>query len=252
MKWSASALLLAFALTVAPSHADGTSGEVALAREQFERGVAAAQSGRWADAREAFARAYDLHPHPTTLLNLAGAEAETGRVVAAAEHYRKVVRDAAVTAEERAAAEQALARVEKRAARVRVVVDGRRLAADRVEIDGAAIASAAVGEDLPIDPGEHAAVLKRNGAEVARRGFALREAESRTVSLDAPAPPATPAPATAETSGGGLLASPWFWAAVGVVVVGGTFATVCAAGACSGSGGAHPATGNAGPNIKLP
>ena len=236
---------IALAVVCSSSHADVTANEAALAREQVRSGVAAAQEGRWRDALEAFRRAYALSPQSTTLLNLASAEVQTGSLVSAAESYRKVVRarEGDVSEDQREAARRALAQVEPRIARLRVVVRAQRQG-DRAELDGAPLAAAAIDADLPVDPGTHVVRVVRGAAEVARASRSLEEGQFVTLELEVaePAAPVKTAPS------GGWFASPWFWTGVGVVVVGGTFAVLCATTLCEGP---SPHAGSLG-SVKLP
>jgi hypothetical protein len=195
-----------------------TAAEVTLAREQFREGVAAARTGRWWEALEAFTRSYELAPRPATLLNLAGAQVETGHLVEGAESYRRFLREADGRAAQRIPmAEAALAAVEPRIARVRVEIDGL-LSRDVVSLDDLPLSEAVLGEELPVNPGAHALRVERDGAEVGRAEFDVLEGERRMTPIALTLPPGEEAPAA--SAGPSWLRSPWFWAAVGVVVVG--------------------------------
>jgi tetratricopeptide (TPR) repeat protein len=80
------ALLLAIAaafVTVTASggaHADPARDS---SRVEFSRGVAFVKQGNYRAAREAFADAYRLYPHPSILLNLGIAQWKTGQFVEA-------------------------------------------------------------------------------------------------------------------------------------------------------------------------
>jgi hypothetical protein len=195
-----------------------TAAEVTLAREQFRDGVAAARTGRWWEALEAFTRSYELAPRPATLLNLAGAQVETGHLVEGAESYRRFLREADGRAAQRIPmAEAALAAVEPRIARVRVEIEGL-LSRDVVSLDELPLSEAVLGEELPVNPGAHALRVERDGAEVGRAEFDVVEGERRLAPIALTLPPGEEAPA--ESAGPAWLRSPWFWTAVGVVVVG--------------------------------
>src|SRR5947208_298081 len=76
------------------AHADEpTAAEIAMSHEQMNRGLAAAQRGDWIAAREAFARAYALDSRPAVLFDLAGAQTQTGQLLAGAESYRRFLRE---------------------------------------------------------------------------------------------------------------------------------------------------------------
>lgn len=231
-----------------------TASETALARQEFDAGLRAARDTRWEEARQHFARSHELAPRPVTLLNLAGAQAQTGQVVAATESYRRFLatandRDKARYREE---VERALAAADARIGRAELRITG--LAeSDAVQLDGTEISRASLALALPLDPGPHVVAVLRADTEVGRTTFTVAEGGSNPVALEVP--PATvatvpspeeaargvaldsPRDATPETraddrrgtpsdEGGGLLSSPWFWIVTGVVVAGAATATV--------------------------
>lgn len=242
----ASCAALALALALAPAgtalaqHAP-SAGETALARQEFDAGMAAVRETQWEEARQHFARSYELAPRPATLLNLAGAQAQTGQLVAASESYRRFMSTASERDAERfrAQAEQALAAAEARIGHAELRVEG--LAeADEVRLDDAPISRASLSLTMPIDPGDHVITVRRRGTEVGRTAFAVAEGDTTTVRVVVPRSVPSAADtareaadgngdgATAplgETSdvdhgNGGIFASPWFWIVTGVVVVG--------------------------------
>src|SRR5262245_50411205 len=102
-----------------------TTRDDALADAEVRVGIAAAEDDRWLDALEAFRRAYARSPKMTILVNLASAEARTGKLLDAAEHYRRVLAapmSSEVTTSHRQAAGAALEGVERRIPHLRIVV----------------------------------------------------------------------------------------------------------------------------------
>lgn len=168
-----------------PAQAQSAS-EVAAARALFRDGLSAAREGRWQDARERFERSYAIAPRATTLLNLAGAQVQTGRLVAGAESYRRFLAEAQSGREAsyRAQAESALAEVERRIAHVVIHVNGLR-DAHVVSVDDEALPHAALGIDLPVDPGMHTVVARLGERELAREVAMLGEGERREIRIDA-------------------------------------------------------------------
>src|SRR4051794_12238516 len=69
------------------------ANKVPVARRMYEEGVDAVNKGRWSVAHDRFKASYDLAPRVLTLFNLAGAQAQTGRLVEAAESYRRFLRE---------------------------------------------------------------------------------------------------------------------------------------------------------------
>lgn len=175
--------LLALARPVEAQRGDGGS-ETAAARELFSSGLAAARDNRWEEAYDRFTRSYALAPRASTLLNLAGAQVQTGRLVAASESYRRFLDEAtdARSRRYRPQVERALTELEPRLAhltlRITGLVDG-----DRVTVGETELPPAALGEELPVDPGERAIVVTRGEEEVLRESVDLGEGERQTLTL---------------------------------------------------------------------
>lgn len=239
------ARLIALALLATSPAAAQDARDVTVARSEFEAGIGAARAGDWGAARGHFARSYALNPRPSALFNLAGAQAQTGALVAAAESYREYLahRDER-NADRVTEAEGALADLEARIATVTVTLDG--LApGDEVRLDGAPIRSLLLDHAIPLDPGAHRFAVTRDGAEVAAASVDAREGARLTLTIDVPPPPApTPAevvsdapsepepptrppvaPAPTDDGGEDVLGSWWLWTIVaGVLTLGGAIA----------------------------
>src|SRR5579859_3851715 len=110
------ACIVVVLLAIATSASAQSASEQSLARDQFRAGVAAAHDGRWPDAVDAFQRSLELAPRPMTVMNLAGALAQVGRLVEAAEAYRMFLSEATsgAAARVRGEAEAQLAALEPR------------------------------------------------------------------------------------------------------------------------------------------
>ncbi len=235
------------ALGASPARAQSAS-ETAAARGLFEQGVAAATAHDWPEARALFERSYALAPRASTLLNLAGAQVETGQLVAATESYRRVIVDAGRSARDRRVREQAetaLGWVLPRLASVTLSIPNLG-ADDAIALDDLPIARAIVGTATPVNPGSHVVVVTRGQREIGRAAFelaegastnltvVLRAAESSAVAVaddaGSSAVPDAAITADAERSSGGddIVTSSWLWTVVGVVVVGGVVAAVLA------------------------
>ncbi len=236
-----------------------SAAQTALARRLFHEGMASARAERWAEAHEQFARSYELVRRPRILVNLGTAQVQTGRLVQAAESYRRFLRE--VTrgrdAAHRQTVEAALSELEPRLAHVRLSVAGLEYT-DRVEMDGQEIAHAAVGVEMPANPTAHRFTVTRDGAVVAEAEVELAEGERREVALDArslspAAAAASEAPSTfvgdnpyaakytGEDASGSVLGSPWLWLGVGAAVVAGAVVAVVLA-----TSGGTTETGNFG------
>ena len=114
-------LLAAIALAewTAPAHAAGPDE---AAQQAFRTGVEAARQERWTDALAAFEKAYGLSPRPVVLINLAGVQVRTGRLIEAAKNYHRILSDrpSAETTAFRKAAADVLPSLEARIPRIRL------------------------------------------------------------------------------------------------------------------------------------
>lgn len=226
-----SAVMLALALLSlgAPRALAQSASEQALARDQFRAGVAAARAGQWVEAVDAFQRSLELAPRPMTMMNLAGALVQVGRLVEAAEAYRMFLAEATsgAAARVRGEAQSQLEALEPRIPHVRLHVY--ELAeSDVVQLDEYQLSQAAIDAPLPVDPGAHVVTISRDGAVIATRELQIAEAEEATVELRVEAlPPVTdvatgpdPLAPVAPASGGSVFDDPVFWIIGGVVLAG--------------------------------
>ena len=202
-----------------------SASEVALARRLFTDGVRASEEHRFEDARIAFERSYEISPRDVTLLNLAVVLAEAGKLVDAADAYRRFIAraDGAMEARHGAEARTALAALEVRLANVTIAVRSLR-ETDEVRINDTVIAHAGLGLEMPVDPGTHVIEVRRGRRSCARRAIRVAEGAHADVELDASCPPSAEETARLEaaaaaqreaareaTEGG----SAWVWVGVG-------------------------------------
>jgi hypothetical protein len=201
---------------------------LAQARGEFAAGNEAWSSEHWEDAYGHYARAYELVPRANMLVNLAGSELRTGRLVAAGRHYREFLRSAEpeMLARYRADAERALGELESRVPTARLVVRGLE-SGDALQLDDAAIARAVSATDVAVDPGSHVLAAVRDGEVVAMTRFSAAEGEMVPVELVVPARP-RPAPEivvrTAPAEHRTVVQSPWFWITIVAVLAAGGIA----------------------------
>lgn len=193
LAWVGVALGTALALATPVTAEAQSDAERAEARREFEAGMAAARSGEWPTAHDHFARAFEIAPIPGVLMNLAGAQRQTGRLVASAASYRRWLEE--VTdgrdARHRPTVERALAEVEAATPRLTIVASG--LAdGDQVQIDGATRVS--VAEPILLDPGAHYVAIARDGRAVVEEQVELAEGASETLTITAPAASSVPPP----------------------------------------------------------
>jgi hypothetical protein len=167
----------------APGSAQPISSQVLHeARAAFLRGVEAAKQERWEEARAAFARSHQLVPSAVTLLNLAGSQVNSGRLVEGYRNYRLILGSPADAAQHRTEIERVLVQLEARLPRVRIVVpevaDG-----DSILLDGQPVALASTTDEVYVDPGPHRVELAHGGRAFAQRDVEIAEGELRVVDL---------------------------------------------------------------------
>lgn len=180
-------IILALVASVGVTHAQDDStaaSKIPIARRLFKEAVEAVRQEKWELAREKFRKSYELAPRVLTLLNLGGAQFETGRYVEAAESYSRFLRqtDDGRYPNERRDARKQLERIDSRLAYATIVV--RNLAAgDVLTIDGVVFPSSVLGEPLTLNPGTHRVAVKRGDKPIASRRIELVPGASRTIRL---------------------------------------------------------------------
>ena len=222
------AIAIVMLLSVTAHASAQSASEQSLARDQFRAGVQAAQDARWADAVEAFQRSLELAPRVMTVMNLAGALAQVGRLVEAAEAYRMFLSEATsgAAARVRGDAEAQLAALEGRIPHVRLQIHGH-LDSDTVTLDEYQLSVAAIDAPLPVDPGDHTLTIARDGRDPRTLTFTATEGVESEVVLEAwpdlavhpdgsPDPLVTTTPLESHT----IFDEPWFWIVGGIVVAG--------------------------------
>lgn len=234
-------VVAAVILATQTSHAqpaDSTAAaKVTVARRLYDEGVDAIGKGRWSLAHERFKASYDLAPRVLTLFNLAGSQAQTGRMVEAAESYRRFLRETTDGRypELRTDATTQLELLEKQIGQVTLEITNLD-PGDVVAIDDIEFPQAALREPIPMNPGPHTARIKRGDVAVATRAINVAPGAGESVHIELPAkkvdltardpgpPSGSPALNFTEPQGPqepkrSLWKSPWLWAGVGVVVV---------------------------------
>ena len=238
-------LPLIVAITLAAAGAAGAqpadsslTAKLPIARRLYDEGVDAVGKARWSIALDRFKASYELAPRAQTLFNLAYAQGQTGRLVEAAENYRRFLRETADGrfVELRAVATDQLEVLDKQIPQASLEVPNLE-AADVVAIDDIELPHGALREALPMNPGPHVARVQRGAQVVATRPFALAAGAAETIRIElsprpldlelhhAAAPPgviaAVPPPRHVDHGPSHpWLRSPWLWSGVALVIVG--------------------------------
>lgn len=211
------------------------------AKEQFEAGQAAVQSGDLKRARTLFRSSYELGHSAGPMLNLADCEERLGLLASARQHFRDAVPLLPVGDPRIAYAEQRAAALDARVALLRVDPPKNLPAGARVLLDEGELPEAKRGTDIPLDAGSHTVTVAAPGHEDWSRVVKLVDAQRTVLVVEVgkprsgmPAgsavPPAVPAPvepgpaaaAPASESRGPWRTAGWAVGAVGLggVVVG--------------------------------
>jgi hypothetical protein len=203
---------LALGLVPAIASAQVSDVDKSTARALAQQGQNALTQRDFATAADRFARAAELVHAPTLGLGLARAQVGLGQWIAAAETYRRVLREplpasaSAAFTKAFADARRELAELEPRIPVVTLAVRG--APAARVTLDGTPVPGAALGVGRPVDPGKHAVRAEAEGFAPAQAAFTAEEHKSEAVTLTLeraaaapevlpPPPPPLPPPATA-------------------------------------------------------
>jgi hypothetical protein len=170
--------------------------------------VGLAKRGAYGEAAEKFRASYAIDPARGTLLGLAMAEQENGRLATALGLYQELLDVAKKAGDEARAgiAEKRIQQLTPRLPKLVVSVTGPVSDSTRVLLDGEELPRGAWRSELPVDPGEHELVLEDPAGEPLKRRVVVREGMTERVLLQAPAPTPAAEPAAPDDT---QRARPW-------------------------------------------
>jgi hypothetical protein len=223
-------------------------------REAVDAAIAEYEGGNFAESRALFARAHALFPNARSLRGLGMADFELRNYASSIDYLQQALASPvkALEGELRAETEQLLARARGFVGRFRLSLQP----PDAVVIlDGSIVASGASAQ-LVLVVGDHTLEVSAVSRVSERRALRVTGGEDATLEFNLPeqaaiTPQAVPGPEPRTQSSSSVLASPWLWAAVGVVVVG----AAVGIGFAASSGGTHTAaidTGSSGVSLMGP
>ncbi|MFO0641373.1 MAG: hypothetical protein U0183_19285 [Polyangiaceae bacterium] len=201
------------ALAPRPAHAQAQLSEAerkATARTLFADGAKAQDSGKYADALVLFEKAQKLYDAPTHLLHIAQCQVMLGKLVQAAETYETLKRTQLapgapeVFVQAKAQAEAELPGIRARIPTLKVELSPKpeQLKNLQLVVNDVIIPTELVGVGRPVNPGPAKIVARADGYKDAQLEVALKEKETRSVSLalvpgqgTLPPPVVVPAPA---------------------------------------------------------
>lgn len=176
--------------------------DIALAEALFNRGLADMKAGKYETGCKAIAESHRLDPHPGTLFTLAVCERRSGHIATASARYGEYLAlydrlPADQKASQAARAKEATA--QRAALGPQVPQLFLELPADApattvVSRNGVALAPAALGMELPVDPGEHVLTTQAAGGPVWEQRIALGKGEKKKLTLEVKPPPPPESP----------------------------------------------------------
>jgi len=192
----ASAALLAALLTALPAAAQvpevnpASRRDPAAAAVLFQEGRVAAKGGDYATACLKFGESYRFDPAVGTLLNIADCSERRGLLAAAWQAFSQAAEQLPKEDRRRQVAEGRAAALAPRLPRLSVTLAPGAPAGTKVLRDDVELGSGSLGTALPLDPGEHAVVVKAPGRE--DRRYAVSALEGQPLSLVVEPGPALP------------------------------------------------------------
>lgn len=169
----------------------------ARAAEHFQRGVAAFEARRFADAEQEFRRAYELGKKFVVLYNLGEVNSALGRPVEALAAYEGFLAQGGATVDDEKR-KLVLEEMERQRARVGAVLVRTDPPAARVWVDGVELEPARRDQAFPVVAGRHTvlAILEGHNSETREIDIAPQAQQELAIVLSAVTPPApvTPPP----------------------------------------------------------
>lgn len=200
------AAAMAVAMAFAPS---ASANDIALAEKLFKDGLKAMETNDYVGACKAFAGSNEADPSPGTLMNLATCQEKQGKVASAWGSYQTAagMADQRGQKERAATARDAASKLEPQLHKLVIGFKGAIPDDVTVTRNGVSVPKAALGSDIPVDPGEHAIEVVAKGKKK-WSGRITVKAGPGTDRIDVPALEDEPAGAVTPPPGGTILAPP--------------------------------------------
>lgn len=179
---------LGFLAVSAAVHAQPSAAEAA-----FNKGLADMQAGRYETGCPALAESQRLDPRAGTLFTLAECENKRGKIATALGHYRDFLAlvegmkpdQKARQAERVKIAQSQKAALDDKVPTLTVTVQAGAPPGISVRRDGVEIAASAIGEAIPVDPGDHVVQSRVPGGKDAERKISISPGDHRQIVVDA-------------------------------------------------------------------
>lgn len=187
-------------LFAVPASAQNPSAE---ARASFQEGVRQFSERHFAEALEAFRRAYRTRPHPSVLVNIANCYLALGEPRQAITYFERFLSDATNSASQQQRGEIERALLEARRQLATVQIHAQPNGAE-IFVDGDLVGTAPLRRPVELGPGPHVIEARHAGSTTQQYQARLEAGGQLTVTLDlvqgrsfvgsVPTPPAPPAP----------------------------------------------------------
>ena len=185
--------------------------DIAAAEALFDKGLADMQAGRFDSGCPALAESHRIDPRPGTLFTLAECEAAWGRIATASARYTDYLRlFDRLTPEQKAnqkgrevTSREKIAALAPDVPKLTLSLGPNAPPGTTVRRGEVTLGAASLGVPLPVDPGEHVVVIQPPGAPPTEQRVTIARGESKTVTLEV-----TAAPASATPPPGGTTTTP--------------------------------------------
>ena len=177
-----------------------SEGDPVAATELFTQGRDLIKEGKIDRACPLFEESLRLDPKVGTALNLADCVERSGQLAMALHHWQQAINLAEATKDERGqVAQQRLDALSPRVPRLTVRLAPGAPADAEVYREKVRLGDAALGQALPVNPGEHVIIVKASGHEASRKVLRIAPGDRKDIVVDAgpllgSTKPATPTP----------------------------------------------------------
>lgn len=249
---------IAFSLAIAaliggaPARAEPTAAERTVAETLFREAKKLMARGKIPEACEKLASSYKIDAAGGTLINLAMCHEVEGKTATAWTEFNEALSVAKKQGrkDRQKAASEHIAALEARLSRLTITVPrSSSVAGLAVKIDGVAVADAALGTAIPVDPGDHVVSASAPEKKLWETKIALKEAQRQELTLPAleaavnapppppPEPPRWPKPVgIAALGAGAVLLGVGTFFGVRAMSLGSTVSEQCPQRMCSPDG----------------
>jgi hypothetical protein len=213
-----------------PAPARVSAKDKAAARALLREGTRLFSKGKHEEALDRFTRAHALYPSPKLLYNIAQANRELGRPVAALAAFEGFLAQVDGPPPRLAAeVRRSIAELQTQLAQVQIQVS---VPGAEVTLDGHPLGLTPLPDAVWVTPGAHEIAARKDRFLPQRRSLDARAGvvEQVTITLAPLVPVAARAPVYRPAASAPIYQRPWFWVAVGAAVVAGTVAAVAWSG----------------------